>query len=136
MILGPGGASNPTSAGLRQCMFICSIIAVLGAVVTHLFIPRYDGSDLEIEDNYLLLEHNCLIPSAEDLELLRLGREARAAPYTMLEIIDTSHNYSMDYLDTYNTADVLDENGALKSTKSKEFSTIDNLGLELVSQEL
>jgi len=68
--------------------------------------------------------------------LLRLGREARAAPYTMLEIIDTSHNYSMDYLDTYNTADVLDENGALKSTKSKEFSTIDNLGLELVSQEL
>jgi len=117
-------------------MFICSIIAVLGAVVTHLFIPRYDGSDLEIEDNYLLLEHNCLIPSAEDLELLRLGREARAAPYTMLEIIDTSHNYSMDYLDTYNTADVLDENGALKSTKSKEFSTIDNLGLELVSQEL
>ncbi len=138
MILGPGGASNPTSAGLRQCMFICSFIAVLGAVVTHLFIPRYDGSDLETEDNYLLLEHNCLIPSAEDLELLRLGREARAAPYTMLEIIDTSHNYSMDYLDTYNAADVLDENGALKSTKStrKEFSTIDNLGLELVSQEL
>ena len=138
MILGPGGASNPTPEGLRQCMFICSFIAALGSIVTYLFIPRYDGSDLEIEDNYLVLEHKYLIPSDDDLELLRLGREARAAPYTMLEIIDTSHNYSMDYLDTYNASDVLDENGALRSTKSsrKEFSTIDNLGLELVNQEV
>lgn len=108
LILGPGGAANPTPEGLRSCMLICSFVALLGALVTYLFIPLYDGSDLEIEDNYLILQHPCLVPAEGDLHELQLSKEARAAPYNMFEIIEASHNYSIDGFDG-----LLDERGAL-----------------------
>jgi len=40
LVLGPGGASHPTSGGLKTCMLLCSVVALLGALVTYLFTPR------------------------------------------------------------------------------------------------
>jgi len=71
-------------------MYICAIVAILGAINTYLFIPRYGGADLEVEDDYLPLEHACLVPSQENMLLIKKTREARAMPYTMVEVIDTS----------------------------------------------
>ena len=63
LILGPGGAVHPTPAGLRSCMMICALVAATGALATYLFTPSYSGTDLESDDNYLALDHSCLVPT-------------------------------------------------------------------------
>lgn len=50
--------------------FMCSGIAVLGVLVTYVFIPRYSAASLEEESSYIALEHSCLQPSLADLEVL------------------------------------------------------------------
>lgn len=79
-------------------MLICGIVAVLGLLSTYLFIPKYDAELLAEDDIYLLLEHPCLQPSMEELEILEdVRREKMLASgmYEMVEIID----YTMDDLE-------------------------------------
>ena len=83
--IGPGGASHPTEGGLRQCMFICSLIAVLGALVTYVVIPTYGAENLD-GDGYLPLDFQCLQPKDEQYGLL----EGRKAGYEMVEVVDCS----------------------------------------------
>uniref|UniRef100_A0A7S3H6B0 Major facilitator superfamily (MFS) profile domain-containing protein n=1 Tax=Spumella elongata TaxID=89044 RepID=A0A7S3H6B0_9STRA len=69
-LLGPDGATAPTTAGIRLTMLVCGIVAVLGVAVTYLFIPTYDASMLVQEGNYLALDHAFLRPCDVDLMLL------------------------------------------------------------------
>lgn len=94
LLLGPGGSSNPTPAGMKSAMIICGLIALLGAVVTYFFTPSYGASELEDEDNYLTLDHACLQPAEEYKSLL-----ASASQYEMVEIIDKLHIADLDDLD-------------------------------------
>ena len=116
LILGPAGSSHPTNAGLRTSMFLCSGIAFLGAVVTHFFTPRYGASELESEDNYLMLEHPCLIPSEEDLALLEAMKESRrqGVMFEVVEAVFDDYNeegFAGD--DTDDVGCVMDADGGL-----------------------
>jgi hypothetical protein len=51
-------------------MFLCSLIAALGVLVTYLFIPTYDVSTLTHEGTYMVLDHACLQPNDADMMLL------------------------------------------------------------------
>jgi hypothetical protein len=88
-------------------MFLCALIAFLGAVVTHYFTPRYGAEELESEDEYILLEHEFLRPPEEQIRMLELSKVAKANAYAMVEVVTASDNYSMDY-DL-----VMDERGGL-----------------------
>jgi hypothetical protein len=81
---------------------------------------RYSGSDLEIEDDYIALEHKCLVPSKEHMLLIKKTREARAMPYTMVQVIDTAFDDSSTFGNDLGTFDStgyqtppLDDRGAL-----------------------
>ena len=100
LILGPAGSSHPTNQGLRTSMFLCAIIAFLGAVVTYFFTPRYGAKDLEVEDNYLLLEHPCLQPSAEDLRILEASKEAKGQGM-MFEVVEAVYEGYHESYDNY-----------------------------------
>lgn len=89
IVLGTGAASE---AGLRQCMAICSIIALLGAIVTFLFIPTYDGVTLDTT-SYLSLDFECLQPSKEQLSLLRHND---ASAYKMVHAVQGISEYGME----------------------------------------
>ena len=116
LILGPAGSSHPTNAGLRTSMFLCSGIAFLGAVVTHFFTPRYGASELESEDNYLMLEHACLVPSDEDLARLEKHKESRRQGM-MFEVVEAVYDdYNEESFagdDTDDVGCVMDANGGL-----------------------
>lgn len=86
LLLGPGGAQHPTSEGMRSAMILCGLVALLGAMVTYFFTPRYGSEELVDEDQYLALEHTCLQPSEESRGLL-----ASASQYEMIEIVDRLH---------------------------------------------
>jgi len=70
LLLGPGGASDPTMEGIRYTMLLCAIVAICGAIVTYLFIPSYNADMLVSESKYLALEQECLRPSRVDMLLL------------------------------------------------------------------
>jgi hypothetical protein len=67
----------------------------LGAVVTYYLIPTYSARDLEDPDVYLSLDHEFLKPSDETVLYMRQTLQAKAAPYTMIEIIDSADNYCL-----------------------------------------
>lgn len=60
---------------------------------------RYGAKDLEVEDSYLMLELPCLVPTDESLLLIQRAREARAMPYTMVQVVDSSADYSLGFND-------------------------------------
>jgi hypothetical protein len=78
-----------------MCFFICAAVAVLGALVTYFFIPTYGARDLEDPDVYLALDHDCVRPSDQTITVMRQTMQAKAAPYTMIEIIDSADNYCL-----------------------------------------
>ena len=96
--------------GLKNCMLLCSFVAILGAVVTTFFIPRYSGSDLEQEDVYLALEHTCLKPSKEDYGLLDQFGYSLPDQLSFEHIIDSTFDYQCLDIDGL---ELLDQNGAL-----------------------
>ena len=60
-------------------MYLCALTAFLGAGVTYLLTPKYGSEELSLgEDNYLMLEHDCMRPSPEDLTLWETQRMKRA----------------------------------------------------------
>ena len=60
-------------------MYLCALTAFLGAGVTYLLTPKYGSEELSLgEDNYLMLEHDCLRPSPEDLMMWETERMKRA----------------------------------------------------------
>jgi len=87
--------------GLSVCMYICAVVALLGAVVTHLFTPRYSACDLEEEGSYIPLEHSCLRPRLEEQALLGKGSYyQRMKTYEMPEVIENTGAVDfMDWLD-------------------------------------
>ena len=97
-------------------MFLCSGIAFLGAVVTHFFTPRYGASELESEDNYLMLEHACLVPSDEDLAWLETHKESRRQGM-MFEVVEAVYDdYNEESFagdDTDDVGCVMDADGGL-----------------------
>lgn len=98
MILNNIGVSTlgkHSSLGLRLCFFICAFVAVLGAIVTYFFIPTYGARDLEDPDVYLALDHDFVRPSDQTITVMRQTMQAKAAPYTMIEIIDSADNYCL-----------------------------------------
>jgi len=96
--------------GLKNCMLLCSFVAILGAVVTTFFIPRYSGSDLEQEDVYLALEPSCLKPSKEDYSLLDQFGYSLPDQLSFEHIIDSTFDYQCPDIDVI---ELLDQNGAL-----------------------
>ena len=93
-----GTTAENHSFGLQLCFLVCAVIAVLGAIVTHYFIPTYNARDLEDPDAYLSLDHDCLLPSDETITHMRRTEEAKKAPYTMIEVIDSADNYGLQAL--------------------------------------
>ena len=91
LILGPAGSSQPTSVGLRTSMFLCAFIAFLGVVVTYFLTPKYGASELELEDNYLMLEHVFLQPSAADRLMLEQTKEAKGQGM-MFEVVEAVYD--------------------------------------------
>ena len=63
--------------------------------MTHFFTPTYGARDLEDPDVYLALDHDCVRPSSDTLVYMRQAMQAKAAPYTMIEIIDSADNYCL-----------------------------------------
>ena len=92
----PGEVPPHSSFGLRMCFFVCAAVAILGAVVTHFLIPTYSGRDLEDPDAYLALDHEFLRPSQDTVMYMRQTQQAKAAPYTMIEVIDSADNYCLN----------------------------------------
>ena len=129
LILGPAGSSHPTDAGLRTSMFLCAAIAFLGCAVTYFFTPRYGAHELEVEDNYLLLEHPCLQPSAADLLLLEASKEAKGQGmmFEVVEAIFDEYNeesYVVEDSDDVGVGVALDEDGGLIMGQGrKEFNS-------------
>ena len=76
-------------------MFLCAFIAFLGAGVTYLFTPKYGALELEIEENYLLLEHPCLLPSAADLMQLETSKESKGQGM-MFEVVEAVYDEYAD----------------------------------------
>lgn len=99
--------------GLKNCMLLCSFVAILGAVVTTFFIPRYSGIELEQEDVYLALEHSCLKPSKEDYGLLDQYGYCLPDQITFEHIIDSTFNYQSTDIDGIDGIELLDHTGAL-----------------------
>lgn len=97
LLLGPGGSVHPTEFGLQRCMLICSLIAVLGALVTYFLTPSYDAMSLDEDEPYLALEFHCLRPSPEQLSLLNRN-DMPGSSYTMVQTIEGHHEYSMPEL--------------------------------------
>eukprot|EP01038_Epipyxis_sp_PR26KG_P005966 gene5966-8220_t len=99
LLLGPGGAAQPTNAGLKHSMFVCSIVALAGVLVTYLFIPKYGSDDLEDEDHYLQLEHYFLNPSPEEYELIdsykKERKNSRSGGYEMVQVIESATDYEI-----------------------------------------
>ena len=55
--------------------------------MTYLFTPKYGALELEVEENYLLLEHACLLPSAADLLQLETAKESKGQGM-MFEVVE------------------------------------------------
>lgn len=77
--------------------------------MTYYFIPDYGAVELEDSDAYLPLSHACLRPSREQLGVLQASKEAKSAPYTMFEIIDSADNYCMNEITGRGRGDGLDD---------------------------
>ena len=92
LLLGPGGAAHPTENGLQNCMLICSFVAMIGLLVTYLFTPRYDGFSLDEENPYLMLECECLRPSAEQLSLISAQTDIPVMSYSMVQSVEGVHD--------------------------------------------
>ena len=70
--------SNSGANGLKMSMYLCAVTAFLGAGVTYLLTPKYGSEELSLgEDNYLMLEHDCLRPSPKDLMMWETERIKR-----------------------------------------------------------
>jgi len=76
----------PYMRSISDCMLACSVVAALGALCTLLFTPRYGAADLEDENGYIPLEHECLRPSEDEMAYLQALRDARS--FKMVEVID------------------------------------------------
>lgn len=50
---------------------------------------------MEDPDAYLSLDHECIQPNEETFVHMRQAQEAKQAPYTMIEVIDSSDNYGL-----------------------------------------
>lgn len=92
MLLGPGGASNPSHKGIQNSMLICSFVAFCGVVVTYIFIPTYSPQMLAVEGKYIALDHECMRPPAEEMVLLDVWGNAAIQDGSGL----SSNNSTMD----------------------------------------
>ena len=72
------------------------MVYVAGALVTYFLIPSYNAQDLEDPDSYLALEHAWFRPSEATVQYMKQTQEAKAAPYTMIEIVDRADNYCLN----------------------------------------
>ncbi len=55
----------PYIKNVNNSMYLCSVIAALGAIITYFFIPTYDSYDLNDDDTYISLDYDCLKPVSE-----------------------------------------------------------------------
>jgi hypothetical protein len=67
-------------------MLACSLVAVCGAICTYTLIPQYGVEQLQDEDTYIELEHDCVKPDAEMREFMQAVRQARQ--FEMVQIVD------------------------------------------------
>jgi Sugar (and other) transporter len=87
LVLGQGRGTS-SGEGLKMSMFLCAVVALLGALVTHLFTPRYGAPELLAGEDgyeYLMLEHRFLRPTAGDLDLWESVRLVRSKSSQMLQ---------------------------------------------------
>lgn len=121
LVLNSQGTHDQARDGMISAMYICSFVAILGLVVTNFFIPRYTGQMLETVNEtgntYLKLEHECLWPSREDLDVLEeenrryhnyngnSNNNSFSSSSEMLQIIHASHDYAMTDVETPATVD-------------------------------
>lgn len=75
--------------GYKTSMFYCSVIAACGLLMTYLFIPRYESSDLKDEDQYIQLEHPWLWPLESTIEEILFFKRNSAEP-EFIHVFDSS----------------------------------------------
>jgi hypothetical protein len=79
---------------------------ISGCVITYLFTPTYGAAELEDIDEYIPLDHPCLLPN---MAVLDQKRRSFAGTYSMVEIVDSAHNYSLELNSASQLEDVGDE---------------------------
>lgn len=96
VLLGASEGLAPSPQGLKMCFYICSVVALLGALVTTLFIPSYGAVELEREESYIALDFTWLQPQLGDMHA---GPAPSKLGYQMIEVIESSCDYALDERD-------------------------------------
>jgi PHS family inorganic phosphate transporter-like MFS transporter len=120
LVLGVSEGAVPNPAGLKLCFYICAIVAVVGAMVTTVFIPTYGAAELEREEKYFPLDYACLHPPMDIVNQVRLSKSENA--YDMVEVIESACDYSLD------DEDGVTVNPRSKSPLSKTQASLANYG--------
>ena len=122
--------SHSGNHGLKTSMYLCSVIAMLGALVTYLLTPKYSAEELSAgEDNYLALEHEWLRPNAQDLASWEAVRLQRSKSSQMLQVVEdvvdvvdadelTGHSHSHSHTISSKESNRVNESGTGASISS------------------
>jgi PHS family inorganic phosphate transporter-like MFS transporter len=93
LVLGASGENGiPRPQGLKFCFYLCSGIAIFGAIVTTLFIPTYGALELERENKYLLLDYSYFHPSVDTINKFNSSKKG----YEMIQVVEDVSNYSLE----------------------------------------
>ena len=108
-------------------MYLCALTAFLGAGVTYLLTPKYGSEELSLgEDNYLMLEHDCMRPRPEDLMMWETDRLKRARSSQQLlqatEVIE--HSVDLPHEGSSNSSSG-DSSATMTSSMKR---SLDNMG--------
>jgi hypothetical protein len=103
MLLGSTGSALPTAGDMKAAMYMCSVVAALGAMVTFFLTPQYDSAKLE-DEAYLELDFACFRPSDDLMREVERGIGSSNSEAEMLQIVHSAHDYALDAIDGAETA--------------------------------
>jgi Sugar (and other) transporter len=132
LVLGQGHGTS-SGEGLKTSMFLCAVVALLGALVTHLFTPRYGAPELQAGEDgyeYLMLEHRFLRPTAGDLDLWESVRLVRSKSSQMLQSqmqLSSSGSGSSGTSTFTTTATATATDSLLKSSSAYQYQAVSQM---------